>query len=322
MKITKNPNIMLAGSVNSSKKTLQKLIEHDMNITGVLGLHPDRSKNVSGYCDLKKLADDAKIPFLYFSKINDEEIISFIEDHKPDLLFVIGLSQLIHEKLLNIPTYGCVGFHPTRLPEGRGRGAIAWLVLGKTKGAATFFILDEGMDSGPILVQENFEVGKDDYAQDVINNLLVAIGRALDKLLPEMKKGQVDAKEQDDTKASYLARRKPADGLINWHKSAKDIYKLIRAVSAPLPGAYTYYKGNKIVIEKAELEHNKKIIGIEGRIVEVADKGLLVQTGDGLIWVTKLEGLGLSSFKVGEDFGINYESELHKLKSYIRNLNQ
>jgi methionyl-tRNA formyltransferase len=144
--MTPNPSIILIGSVNSSRKTLEKLIEHKLNVTGVLGLSPHVSNDVAGYVDLQELALQNDIPFQYFEKVNSEPVLEFIKERKPDLLFVIGLSQLIKKELLAVPKDGTVGYHPTKLPEGRGRGAVAWMILEKVAPAVTFFLMDEGMD--------------------------------------------------------------------------------------------------------------------------------------------------------------------------------
>lgn len=129
MNVPQNPRIILAGSVNSSRRTLEKLVEHGLNVVGVLGLDPAAAKNVSGYNDLSTFAQEQGIDFSYFSKINNPEVVEFVKSKTPDLLFVIGLSQLVKQELLDVPTVGCIGFHPTKLPEGRGRGAIAWIIL-------------------------------------------------------------------------------------------------------------------------------------------------------------------------------------------------
>ncbi|MGK7390753.1 MAG: methionyl-tRNA formyltransferase [Candidatus Cyclobacteriaceae bacterium M2_1C_046] len=321
MNIPANPKIGLVGSVNSSRKTLEKLIQHDMNICGVWGLDPEATKNVSGYTDLKPFASEHNIPFHYFTKINDTETVETIKEAKPDLLFVIGLSQLIKQELINIPTAGCVGFHPTKLPEGRGRGAVAWIILGKAKGAATFFLIDESIDSGPIIVQEEYTVKDDDYAKDVIKKILVAIDIALDKELPKIKKGKLHLKQQNEEQVTYLGRRKPVDGMIDWNKPSKEIYKLVKAVSNPLPGAYTFFKNKKITVDKALPEKSNRYIGVPGRVMETdKDKGILVQTGEGLIWLTEISGASLNDFAVGHDLGINYMQEIINLKFEIEEI--
>ncbi|HEX8563125.1 MAG TPA: formyltransferase family protein [Flavobacterium sp.] len=323
MKIQPNPAVVLVGSVNSSRKTLEKLIEHKINITGVLGLDPAASKNVSGYVDLKPIAQASNIPFRYFTKINSEEAEAFVKECNVDLLFIIGLSQMVHGPLLKIPRFGCVGFHPTRLPEGRGRGAVAWIILGLVKGAATLFHMDEGMDSGPILVQEPFEIGDDDYAQDVIDHIVESIGTGLDRVLPELKKGIFNTSIQDESKASYLAKRNPEDGLINWDWPAEEIHRLIRAVSRPLPGAYTYAGTTQLRIFKASLSNISNHLGIPGRVIISDDKhGIHVQTGHGLLKLEEFEGVEKEKLKVGYSLGLKLEKEFLALLRRVEELEQ
>ncbi len=301
MKIVKNPRIVIAGSVNSSFQTLKKLIEHNCNLVAVLGLNPNSSKNVSGYLDSKKYSEENGIPFKYFSKINDEEIYSFIKELQVDLFFIIGLSQLIREPLLSVAKYGNVGFHPTKLPEGRGRGAIAWMVLGKAKGAATFFYLDEGMDSGPILGQSEYEIMNDDYASDVIERVKLHIDIVLDEILPKLKKGNLNLKIQDHTLATFLGQRKPKDGLIDWSKSVEEVHRLIRATSKPLPGAFTLINEKKLIIYRSEIEKKIDYIGIPGRVIELKDNKPLVACGNGSLWLNNYFFEEEIKFKIGLD---------------------
>ncbi|MFH5886337.1 methionyl-tRNA formyltransferase [Halalkalibaculum sp. DA3122] len=314
-----NPRIALAGSVNSSRKTLEKLFEHDMNVVGVLGLDPSVSGNVSGFVDLKRQCEQEGFGnFRYFTDINAGEVRHFIDEWRPDYLFVVGLSQLVKEPLLSLPSSGCIGFHPTRLPEGRGRGAVAWLILGKAKGAATFFKMGAGMDDGPILAQQPFEVEEEDYAQDVIDKIIGAIGTCLDELLPGMQAGTVEAREQNHADATYLGKRNPEDGWINWQDSARSIVTLVRAVSSPLPGAFACIKGQKIIIDRASVETELNYIGVAGRILKKdPQKGVLVQAGDGLLWLHELRGIAPDELRVGQQFGSLEEYRFEQLNNKI-----
>jgi methionyl-tRNA formyltransferase len=320
--MVENPRIILVGSVNSSRKTLEKLIEHGLNIVAVLGLDPQSAKNVSGYVDLKKLSDENNIPFLYFSKINEPEIAEFVASKLPDLMFVVGLSQMIKEPLLGIPKQGIIGFHPTRLPEGRGRGAVAWIILGHVKGAATFFKMDEGMDSGSIWSQENYEVGPTDNATTVVNQIIKAIDLALDRVLPELKKGNMPTTPQDESQATYLGKRNPEDGIIDWKASAETIDRLVRAASKPLPGAYTYLGNQKMIIWNASISTITNHLGVAGRIVIADENGIHIQTGNGLLKIETVEGIDIEKLKVGVTLGFHFEKEYFKLLDRIEKLEQ
>jgi methionyl-tRNA formyltransferase len=319
--MTTNPSIILIGSVNSSKKTLEKLIEHKLNVTGVLGLSPAVSKAVSGYVDLQELASNNSIPFEHFEKVNSQPVLEFITGRKPDLVFVIGLSQLIKKELLAVPKHGTIGYHPTKLPEGRGRGAIAWMILENVPPAVTFFLMDEGMDSGPVWTQETFEITDTDYAQDVINKIVLAIGNALDKKLPELKTGLFNTTTQDAQSATYLGKRNPEDGMIDWNRSAKDIHKLIRATSSPLPGAYTYFNLKKITIMRASVFETSNFLGVPGRIILADDlNGIVVQAGNGFIKLEQIVGWNLEDLKVGHTLGFNFEKAFFELRREVEEI--
>ncbi|MBV6654399.1 MAG: methionyl-tRNA formyltransferase, partial [Mameliella sp.] len=264
---------------------------------------PDSSKNVSGYQDLKPYAENHGIPSIHFNKINKEDAYDFAKQQNPDLLFVIGLSQMVREPLLSLARYGNVGFHPTRLPKGRGRGAVAWMILGKVKGAATFFLLDEGMDSGPILGQKNFDVKENDYASDVIEKIKSAISEVLNGMLPQLNEGKLELKPQNHSNATYLGRRKPKDGEIDWNRSCNEIYCLIRATAHPLPGAYSYWKEGKLIIHRATPAKAGKYTGVPGRILEIEEKNILVACHEGAIWLEEYSAESTNEFKVGADLG-------------------
>lgn len=308
------PKIAIAGAVNSSKKTLEKLIEHNLDLRLVLALNPDLSKNVSGYKDLKSISDPKGLYAVYFNNINDDKVIRRLKKFEIDYLFVIGLSQLITEKVLNAVNKDCIGYHPTKLPEGRGRAAIAWSILGEAKPAATFFKIDKGMDSGDIYFQKPIVLSEKDYAQDLIDKLMVSIGEGLDEFLPNLELNKISLSKQDETKASYLEIRRPQDGFINWNWSANDIHKLIRATSKPLPGAFSILDNEKIIIWKAEVDKNLNIKGVPGRIIKTNKNDFWIQTGNYPLKITDYSLSDNATVKLGKKLGLNPLSILKLLK--------
>ncbi len=307
IQITPNPRIVLVGSVNSSQLVLAKLIQHKMNLVEVLGLDPKAARNVSGFRDLQPVAKQAAIPFAYFERINDESVVDLVRNLKPDLLFVIGLSQLIGKTLLNVPTHGVVGYHPTKLPKGRGRAAIAWILLGKVAGAASLFMIDQGVDAGPILTQEPIEVTETDYAQDVVNKLMEALGKCCDRLFPQLRTGQLTYTHQNQNEATYLGIRKREDGLIDWNQSAADLARLVRALSHPLPGAFTVYKRTKLFFWRVNPETDFNHSGVPGRILRVEPNGFYVATGDGALKITDYSSSMTFVPKVGSKLGFEFD---------------
>ncbi len=320
------PRIVLAGSVGSSRLTLQALLRHRANVVGVLELAPDDPSAISGFARLNDVAAEAGVPCVGFQNINAPEIVAQVREWHPELLFVVGLSQLVKAELLSVPKLACVGFHPTLLPRGRGRAPVAWLVLDAAPGAANFFVMDEGADSGPILVQEPFDVSPTDDAASVTVSLERAIERALNRWLPKLLAGEWNPQPQDEAWATYHSKRAPEDGLIDWSKSAGEIHSLIRATTRPHPGAYSYFKDRKLIVWRAELDTATPFRGVIGRVLlNDVRRGSLVQTGDGLLWLSEIEwGDGDTStppkLAVGQKLGYVVEDEIHRLKARIAEL--
>ncbi len=317
--------IVLAGSVGSSRLTLQALLRHRANVVGVLELAPDDPAAISGFARLNDVAAEANVPCVGFQNINTPEIVAQVREWKPDLLFVVGLSQLVKSDLLSVPKLACVGFHPTLLPRGRGRAPVAWLVLDGTPGAANFFVMDAGTDSGPILVQEPFDVSPTDGAEQVTASLEQAIDRALDRWLPKLLTGEWNPQPQDDSLATYHGKRAPEDGWIDWSKSAVEIHALIRAAGRPHPGAYSYLKDRKLLVWRAEIDPVTPFRGVIGRVLlSDAQLGSLVQTGDGLIWLSEVAwgdgDLTQPKLSVGQRLGYVIEDEVSRLKARIAEL--
>lgn len=312
--------IVLAGSVGSSRLTLQALLRHQANVVGVLELVSDDPSAISGFVRLNDVAAEANVPCVGFQNINAPELAAQVRAWQPDLLFVVGLSQIVKRELLLVPKLACVGFHPTLLPRGRGRAPVAWLVLDATPGAANFFVMDEGADSGPILVQEPFDVSVEDDASSVTEKLERAIGRALDHWLPKLLAGEWNPQPQDESLATYHGKRAPEDGWIDWNKSAREIHALIRAAGRPHPGAYTYLKDRKLLIWRAELDMTTPFRGVIGRVLlNDAHRGALVQTGDGLLWLSEVAAADGGSLKlgVGQRLGYVVEDEVARLKERV-----
>lgn len=322
--------IVVAGAVVSTRLTLEALIRHTAKqdvaeIVGVLQMSAERAHTVTGFEPLDVIAEPAGIPCATFRNINDEEIVEQARQWQPDLMFVVGLSQLVREEMLAIPKMGCVGFHPTFLPAGRGRAPLAWLTLDNGPGAASFFLIDEGMDSGPIFEQEPFEVTPNDYASDVCCRMEAAIVTALDRWLPRLLDGEWDPKPQDEFLATYNARRGPEDGLIDWERPAVEIHALIRAAAKPHPGAYCWHRDRKLIVWRAEQETRLPWRGVPGRILQIdAQRGALIQTGDGLLWLTSLQFADEDSpaviseaVRTGQKLGLTVQDELAALRRRV-----
>lgn len=286
-----NQRVVVFGSVKSSDVVLRTLIAANVNVIKVYALDESVSANVSGYYPIHNTASEYGISYSKFVKINAPEIKEELNILAPDYIFVVGLSQLISEDIINAAKEGTIGLHPAPLPKYRGRAAMVWqMLLGEKQSAVTFFFIDSGMDSGDIIVQEPFTIEDTDYAIDMDKKGLVALEKGMKKVAEYIYSGNVPRIKQDESKATYLLKRTPEDGQINWNESIYGIHKLVRAVSHPYPGAYSYYDGiHKTIIWRADIQENKKYIGFNGQIAELNDDYIDVVCKDGILHITDWE---------------------------------
>ena len=285
-------NVALMGSVSSSWYALDALIRGGVEVTGVLGVDESRAEQVSDYRSLRQRAVDAHIPFHSFVKVSETAVETFLTDHAPDLLWVIGLSQLVPDRLMAIARVGSVGFHPTMLPEGRGRAPVAWTILNGARAAANLFFLTDEPDAGDIIIQREVLVGPDDYSEDLIERTNRVLAEAIIELAPRIRAGDIPCTPQDHSKATYYAKRTPADGLIDWADSTDAVYRLIRAAGRPYPGAFTHHQQQKLTVWRGRPREARVANGSgkPGAVVSVSSStGVTVATGDGAILMTDVE---------------------------------
>jgi methionyl-tRNA formyltransferase len=278
---------VLIGAVGSTKKTLETMIGFGTPPVSVFTVTKNISHRNSDYVDLEPSCKAAGIPLRHFQRVNDAETIKEIRAFQPDIIWVIGLSQLVKQPLLDIPRIGTIGFHPSKLPKNRGRGVIAWTIIQDLQETgSTLFWLDNGVDSGPILKQEIFTVAKD----ETITTLMIKHGNALGKMIVDVLPELRSAKEprslmenQDHNQATWCARRTPEDALIDWIKPAREIWTLVRASGRPYPGAYTTFRSQQVTIWEADLEDKLKgkYWGFPGQVQDFKKGFPLVQCGDG-----------------------------------------
>lgn len=284
---------VLIGSVGSSKRMLEAMISTHFSINHVFSVDEKYSEKISGYYPIHEIAEKNGIPYTKFHKINDEENIRLIREIDPDYIFVIGLSQLVSQEIIDMAKVGVVGFHPAPLPKMRGRAANVWeVLLGMHEVKCSVFFIDQGIDSGDIIGQQDFTIEDTDYASDVGRKIGEAANILFPRVLKEIMDGTYKRVKQNDEEATYTLKRTPEDGQIDWNDSIVNIHRLIRAVSKPYPGAFGLYDGkHKIIIWRAEMCDNTKYIGINGQIAELESGEMLVVCKDGLLKVTEYENV-------------------------------
>ena len=229
--------IVFIGAVEFSEKALLKLIAMKTNVVGVCTL--DKSPFNADHVNLAPFCKEHNIPVKFTKDINSAESIGWIKALSPDVLFCFGWSRLIKTELLKLTQIGVVGYHPTALPENRGRHPLIWaLALGLDKTASTFFFMDEGADSGDILSQYPISISEDDNAKTLYQKVTDTALLQIEEFIPGLESGDYKRKAQDESKASYWRKRGIYDGKIDWRMSAKSIHNLVRGLTKPYNGAH------------------------------------------------------------------------------------
>jgi len=285
-------NVALMGSVSSSWFALDALIAGGVEITGVLGVDESQAGRICDYRSLRARAEDAGLPFCSFVKVTEPQVEEFLRAHAPDLLWVIGLSQMVPRRLIAIARHGGVGFHPTMLPEGRGRAPVAWTILRGARAAVNLFFLTDEPDAGDIIVQREVPVLPDDYSEDLIARTNRVLHEVIVELAPRIRAGDLPRQPQDHSRATYCPKRTAEDGRIDWSAPTAAIYRLIRAAGRPYHGAFGVYRGRRLIVWRARPARPAEIPAHAppGRVLAAdVSAGTLVATGDGAIWLTQVE---------------------------------
>jgi len=214
-------------------------------------------------------------------------------DTPPGLLFMVSWRYLVPRAVYGQARLGAFAFHDSLLPAYRGFAPSVWAILnGDDHTGVTLFEVAEGVDTGPIVAQKRVPIDPGDTIADVLPRVTRTYLDVLNEQLPALLAGNAPRAAQDDRLATYTCRRIPDDNRIDWAMPAHTIFNLIRAVTAPYPGAFTAFNGRKLTVWGAQrLPDCPPYIGrIPGRIVEVRPgAGSVVLTGDGALLLTSVQ---------------------------------
>ncbi|PAU97524.1 methionyl-tRNA formyltransferase [Paracoccus salipaludis] len=275
---------VFVGAVEGSAQALAALCEAGHAPALVVTLPLERAGNHSDFADLGPLAARHGVPVHRSTRTSAPETQAAIRALSPDVILVIGWSQLVGPEFLAIPRLGVLGFHPAALPRMRGRAVIPWHILtGQRQGGATLFWIDEGTDSGPVAAQAVFPIDPDrTTARALYDRSVGAMLALLPPLMDRLARGERPATPQDHARATVCARRRPEDGIIDWRRPAAEIERLVRAVGPPYPGALTAGAGGPIAVTAARLHPREGyFIGLPGQVQDMDGNALTVMCGDG-----------------------------------------
>ncbi|MFN3530009.1 MAG: formyltransferase family protein [Bacteroidia bacterium] len=215
----------------------------------LLTLHDHKSKKKSGRIYLDEIAAATHTPLYKLNHINDEEVAEVLRQYEIDWLFIIGWSQIASPEVIQVPKKGIIGAHPTLLPVGRGRAAVPWAIIkGLDKTGVTFFKMDEGVDTGPILDQFEIPLSSSETATELYAKVNEAHVQLIKQIWPKLQSNSIVGQVQDESRASYWEGRTPADGELFPHMKVEEVDRLVRATTHPYPGAFITENDQKCIV--------------------------------------------------------------------------
>ncbi|MDY6880217.1 MAG: methionyl-tRNA formyltransferase [Desulfatiglans sp.] len=293
-KLPHNPRIVFMGTPDFSVPSLQDLLNEGYDVVAVV-TQPDRPKGRGRKVlpsSVKQAAMERDIRVLQPQKAWDRSFLDQIGRLDPDLLVVVAFGQILKKELLTKARYGGLNIHASLLPKYRGPAPIHWAILKNETGTGlTAMRMDVGLDTGPILLQEEVPIHQEETAGQLHDRLARISGAFLVKTLRGLAEGSLEEIPQDEEKATYAPKIDRSMSLIDWDKPARDISSLIRALD-PWPGAYTTFKGKKIKLFSSKVKTGQMGNPVPGRISGHGEGGLEVETSNGLIQIREMQVLG------------------------------
>jgi len=276
--MTKIRKVLFLGSKSIGLKCLTAIFSMDPNsLIGVITFD-DRNDPRSVHDKFREYT--TKTHLKLFVVRNRKESEELIRQLKPELCIVVGWYWLIGSETLGAVPNGFIGIHNSLLPEYRGGSPLVWAVInGDVKVGVSLFSLTEGMDEGDIWGQRVVRIEFTDYISGILKKVEAEAISLFEEKYNAILNRAVEPTPQDHVRATYCTQRFPADGLINWQKSAVQIYNFIRAQSEPYPGAFTFYNGHKLTIWRAH-PLDVTYYGTPGRVARITEQGVYVVCGD------------------------------------------
>ena len=284
--------IIFISALEFGYRCIEAVLKSGWNVGAIFTMDDNIIKNASGYVSFDGLKK-YNVDIYKVSDINDNSVISRIKSISPDVIIVLGWSQIVSNEIISIPKLCCLGHHPTLLPKHRGNAPIPWsIIMGLKKSGITFFHLIDKVDAGDIFAQKEFDITLEDNAYSVYQKAINATIDLLNtEILPKLERGIVIRIPQDEKRASYWPKRRPEDGIIDWNMSTINLYNWIRGLSHPYPGAFTYISDKndlKLTIWEAKLI-DSDYRGKPGEILKISDEGIIIGTGDGCLLITRVQ---------------------------------
>ena len=302
-------DIVYMGTPDFAVPALEKLIEAGHKITAVV-TQPDRQRGRGKevlYSPVKECALKHDIPVFQPVKIKSPEAVAQLRTYQADIFVVAAFGQILSKEILEMPRYGCVNIHASLLPKYRGAAPIQWAVInGEDKTGVTIMQMDEGLDTGDIIVQREVLIAQEETGESLFEKLSVLGADLLVETLDGIWRDDVVKRKQDASLSTYARMLKKEDGRIDWSRTSKQIEQQIRGMNS-WPSAYTMWNGKTLKIWKAQWNQSVHAHA-PGTILTVEKESISIACGEGVIKILELQLEGKKRMPV-KDFLLGYHME-------------
>ena len=230
-------------------------------------------------------------------KVSDPGAVQRLADWQPEVIVVAAFGQILPQTVLELPPHGCLNIHGSLLPRYRGAAPVSASILaGDEKTGVTIMLMDEGMDTGPILAQAEIAIGPSDTTATLSRELARLGAELLIDTLPAWLEGRIAPQPQDDAQATYCRPLRKEDGRLDWSRSARHLDRQVRACD-PWPGAHTRWQGQRLKVLRVHPRPESPGPGAAGQVVEL-DPGIGVVTGWGALELLEVQLAGKKAMDI------------------------
>jgi methionyl-tRNA formyltransferase len=282
--------IVFMGTPTFAVPSLEALLQSEDTVVGVV-TQPDKPKGrgqTMTASPIKQLAEKAGVPILQPLKMKDPAFLDALRAWQPDLIAVTAFGRILPQIILDLPSKGCVNVHGSLLPKYRGAGPIQWAIMnGEDETGITTMLMDAGMDTGAMLLQERVRIDPEDTAGALSEKLAKVGGPLLIETIRQLKAGTLTPRPQDESQATMAPLLDKEMGQIDWTSTAIEIANRVRGLS-PWPGAFTHVDHERWTIWKANALIDPTTAE-PGTAVAVTKDAMHIATGRGLLAITELQ---------------------------------
>ncbi len=295
--------IAVLGTTPMTIECILEFVKHGWEVAAVVSLPEDKQPLNS--VDLKRISDEIGAVYYETDDLNGEKSEAFLSHLDLDYIFSTW-PFIINERILNVPRYFVIGSHPTQLPYNRGRHPLHWLIcMGIRESYMSLFVMDSGVDSGNILIQETYSCAYDYGIQDVYENMIKACRQAIGRLCCTLEENPAyRGEKQNRSEANYWRKRNIFDVMIDFRMSALDIVRLVKSFNPPYECAVLLYKSEMLRIANARIipscMEEEKLQRLEaGKVLEVKKHCISVKASDQIVELEVSEKLDLTKRQFG-----------------------